>query len=145
VVIGIESVILGAGSKAKSHKATVKSSTVEAASAVTAATTTSECRLDQADGRECEQGYYYFPHCAYPSWMSSALPVQGIKHFRVGLAATPRAVRYRRLALIEQDNEKAQLLRSIADEADRGVLCTVEWSRHDLKIDPIKPTDGKAP
>ena len=60
--------------------------------------------------------------------------------------SNPRAVRYRRLALVEQDNEKAQLLRLIADEADRGVLCTVEWSRHELKIDiPIKPSDGKAP
>jgi hypothetical protein len=38
-----------------------------------------------------------------------------------------RAVRYRRLALIEQDNEKAKLLQLIADEADRGVLCTSEW------------------
>jgi hypothetical protein len=35
---------------------------------------------------------------------------------------SPRAVRYRRLALAEQDNEKAQLLRQLADEADRGVL-----------------------
>jgi hypothetical protein len=61
------------------------------------------------------------------------------------MSSNPRAVRYRRLALIEQDNEKAQLLRLIADEADRGVLCTVQWSSHDLKIDPIKPTDGKAP
>jgi hypothetical protein len=58
--------------------------------------------------------------------------------------SNPRAVRYRRLALIEQDNERAQLLRLIADEADRGVLCTVQWSRHE-KIEPIKPSDGKAP
>jgi hypothetical protein len=58
--------------------------------------------------------------------------------------SSPHAVRYRRLALVEQDNEKAQLLRSIADEADRGVLCTVDWSHHDLKIEnPIKPNDGK--
>jgi hypothetical protein len=29
------------------------------------------------------------------------------------------------------------------DEADRGVLCAVPWSRHDLKIEnPIMPTDG---
>jgi hypothetical protein len=60
--------------------------------------------------------------------------------------SNPRAVRYRRLALVEQDNEKAQLLRSIADEADRGVLCTVDWLRHDdLKIETPKPIDGKAP
>jgi hypothetical protein len=43
--------------------------------------------------------------------------------------SNPRAVRYRRLAIVEQDNEKAELL--IADEADRGVLFTVQHSRHD--------------
>jgi hypothetical protein len=57
--------------------------------------------------------------------------------------STPRAVRYRRLALVEQDNEKAQLLRLIADEADRGVLFTVERSRHDKIEIPIKSGDGK--
>ena len=56
---------------------------------------------------------------------------------------SPRAVRYRRLALVEQDNEKAQLLRLIADEADRGVLFTVEHSRHDKIEISIKPGDGK--
>jgi len=56
--------------------------------------------------------------------------------------SSPRAVRYRRLALVEQDNEKAQLLRQIADEADRGVLFTVEHSRHDIEI-PIKSGGGK--
>jgi hypothetical protein len=45
--------------------------------------------------------------------------------------SNPRAVRYRKLALVEQDNEKAQLLRLIADEADRGVLCKFQWSRHE--------------
>jgi hypothetical protein len=57
--------------------------------------------------------------------------------------SNPRAVRYRRLALVEQDNEKAQLLRLIADEADRGVLFTVERSRHDKIEIPIKSSDGK--
>jgi hypothetical protein len=56
---------------------------------------------------------------------------------------SPRAIRYRRLALVEQDNEKAQLLRQIADEADRGVLFTVEHSRHDKIEIPIKSGDGK--
>jgi hypothetical protein len=56
---------------------------------------------------------------------------------------SPRAIRYRRLALVEQDNEKAQLLRLIADEADRGVLFTVEYSRHDKIEIPIKSGDGK--
>ena len=44
---------------------------------------------------------------------------------------SPRAVRYRRLALAERDSEKAELLRLLADEADRGVLFTVEHSRYD--------------
>ena len=56
---------------------------------------------------------------------------------------SPRAIRYRRLAVVEQDNEKAQLLRLIADEADRGVLFTVERSRHDKIEIPIKSIDGK--
>jgi hypothetical protein len=38
-----------------------------------------------------------------------------------------RAVRYRRLALAEEDKAKAELLFKLADECDRGVLCTVEW------------------
>jgi hypothetical protein len=41
--------------------------------------------------------------------------------------SNPRALRYRRLALAEQGNEKVRLLQLIADEADRGVLCTAEW------------------
>jgi hypothetical protein len=42
--------------------------------------------------------------------------------------SNPRAVRYRRLALIEQDNEKVKLLHLIADESDRGVLFTADWA-----------------
>jgi hypothetical protein len=52
--------------------------------------------------------------------------------------SNPRAIRYRRLALVEQDNEKAELLRLIADEADRGILFTVEHSRLDKIEIPIK-------
>ena len=37
-----------------------------------------------------------------------------------------RAARYRRLALKEPDKEKAELLRLLADEADRGVLVTTQ-------------------
>jgi hypothetical protein len=56
-----------------------------------------------------------------------------------------RAPRYRKLALQELDKEKAQLLRLIADEADRGVLCSVEWTRHGSKIEiPIKSSEAKA-
>ena len=59
-----------------------------------------------------------------------------------------RAVRYRRLALVEQDHEKANLLRLIADESDRGVLFTADWiSARGIggKMEPpqIKPPDIK--
>lgn len=37
-----------------------------------------------------------------------------------------RARRYRQLALAEPDDEKAALLNTIADEAERGVLCTAD-------------------
>lgn len=37
-----------------------------------------------------------------------------------------RAVRYRRLALAEEDRAKADLLLKLADESDRGILCTAE-------------------
>jgi hypothetical protein len=57
--------------------------------------------------------------------------------------SSPRAVRYRRLALVEQDNEKAELLRLLADEADRGVLFTVEHSRYDKIEIPITSGDGR--
>ena len=39
-----------------------------------------------------------------------------------------RAIRYRKLALAETDRVKAALLNSLADEAERGVLCTVDRS-----------------
>jgi hypothetical protein len=38
-----------------------------------------------------------------------------------------RAIRYRRLALAEDDRAKADLLLKLADEYDRGLLCTAEW------------------
>jgi hypothetical protein len=38
-----------------------------------------------------------------------------------------RAVRYRRLVLAEEDTAKADLLFKLADECDRGLLCTAEW------------------
>jgi hypothetical protein len=41
--------------------------------------------------------------------------------------SNPRAVRYRRLALAEEDRQKAELLHKIADEAERGVLVTADW------------------
>jgi hypothetical protein len=61
--------------------------------------------------------------------------------------SNPRAVRYRRLALAEEDNEKIRLLHLIADESDRGVLFTAEWTSaryRSAEPPPIKPTDVKA-
>jgi hypothetical protein len=38
-----------------------------------------------------------------------------------------RALRYRRLALASWDKANADLLLKLADECDRGILCTPEW------------------
>jgi hypothetical protein len=38
-----------------------------------------------------------------------------------------RAIRYRKLAIAQQDKTVADLLLKLADECDRGVLCTAEW------------------
>jgi hypothetical protein len=38
-----------------------------------------------------------------------------------------RAVRYRRLALASGDRTNVDLLLKLADESDRGMLCTAEW------------------
>jgi hypothetical protein len=38
-----------------------------------------------------------------------------------------RAIRYRRLALTQEDKATADLLLKLADECDRGILCTAEW------------------
>ena len=50
-----------------------------------------------------------------------------------------RAVRYRRLALVEPDKAKAAILHDIADEAERDVLCTVD------KMDSGLPRYNKQP
>jgi hypothetical protein len=57
-----------------------------------------------------------------------------------------RAVRYRRLALAEEEKAKADLLLELADECDRGVLCTAEWRSAwpSLKnVQPSKPEEFK--
>ncbi len=46
-----------------------------------------------------------------------------------------RAARYRRLALLEPDSQKAKLLHVIADEADRGVLCTAELIKPKVHVE----------
>jgi hypothetical protein len=38
-----------------------------------------------------------------------------------------RSVRYRRLALAEKDKANADLLLKLADECDRGILCSPDW------------------
>ena len=38
-----------------------------------------------------------------------------------------RAISYRRLALAQEDRAIADLLLRLADECDRGILCTAEW------------------
>ena len=38
-----------------------------------------------------------------------------------------RAIRYRRLALAQEDKATADLLLKLADECDQGILCTAEW------------------
>jgi hypothetical protein len=53
-----------------------------------------------------------------------------------------RALRYRKLALQEPDKETAKLLQLLADEADRGVLCAVKWTRQSPKIKiPVKSSE----
>jgi hypothetical protein len=45
-----------------------------------------------------------------------------------------RTVRYRQLALAEPDKAKAALLQKIADEAERGELCTVDPKQPILEV-----------
>jgi hypothetical protein len=57
-----------------------------------------------------------------------------------------RAARYRRLALAARDKANADLLLKLADECDRGILCTAEWAsaRQSLKNEqPPKAGDAK--
>jgi hypothetical protein len=53
-----------------------------------------------------------------------------------------RAVRYRRLALAESDKAKVALLQKIADEAERGVLCTVDHKRSVPEVTSTKPLNS---
>jgi hypothetical protein len=59
--------------------------------------------------------------------------------------ANVRAVRYLRLALAEKDKATADLLRLLADECDRGILCTAEWlSARPSRQDVQSPNAGNA-
>jgi len=53
-----------------------------------------------------------------------------------------RAVRYRRLALAEPDKAKAAFLQKIADEAERGVLCTVDPKQPVPELTSAKPLNS---
>jgi hypothetical protein len=58
------------------------------------------------------------------------------------------AVRYRRLALASGDRTNVDLLLKLADESDRGMLCTAEWlsARPSLKNEqPPKAVDVRVP
>jgi hypothetical protein len=41
--------------------------------------------------------------------------------------SNPRAVKYRRLALAEPDEDKVRLLHKLAEEAEQGILITADW------------------
>jgi len=56
-----------------------------------------------------------------------------------------RAVRYRRLALASGDKANADLLLKLADECDRGILCTTEWlSARPYRKNEQRPKVGDA-
>jgi hypothetical protein len=58
-----------------------------------------------------------------------------------------RAVKYRRLALASGDQTNKDLLLKIADESDRGMLCTAEWilrRRSSVHNEAPKAADGMA-
>ena len=54
-----------------------------------------------------------------------------------------RAARYRRLALAESDKEKAELLRLLADEADRVLVTTELLSERPSKKVEISEVGAK--
>jgi hypothetical protein len=60
--------------------------------------------------------------------------------------SSARAVRYRRLALATNDRADGDLLLKLADECDRGMLCTADWlsARPSLKNEKPPKTAGDA-
>jgi hypothetical protein len=56
--------------------------------------------------------------------------------------ANVRAIRYRRLALAEKDKTMADLLFKLADESDRGILCTSEWLSTRLSLNDKQPLNA---
>jgi hypothetical protein len=58
----------------------------------------------------------------------------------------PRAIRYRKLALAEEDRANADLLLKLAEESDRGLLCTADWlsARPYRSIEPKPEEEARA-
>jgi hypothetical protein len=56
-----------------------------------------------------------------------------------------RIMRYRRLALGQADRRLARLLNKLADEAERGVLCTVDRLHQDALEAPSPPVKTAQP
>jgi hypothetical protein len=57
--------------------------------------------------------------------------------------STARAVRYRKLALATKDRADADLLVKLADECDRGLLCTAEWLSARPYVENEAPSKAK--
>jgi len=55
-----------------------------------------------------------------------------------------RAVRYRKLALAAKERADADLLIKLADESDRGILCTTEWLSARPSFENEAPSKAKA-
>ena len=55
-------------------------------------------------------------------------------------ASTNRGDRYRLLAVTEPDDYKAAVLRRMADEADRNVLCTADGIINQPKQPALRPS-----
>jgi hypothetical protein len=55
-----------------------------------------------------------------------------------------RAVRYRKLALATRDRADADLLLTLADECDRGILCSAEWLSARSSFEDEAPSKAKA-
>jgi hypothetical protein len=55
-----------------------------------------------------------------------------------------RAARYRRLAILKPDKEKCRILQRLAEEPERGILCTVDRPSVSMvaKVSSDKPTQS---
>ncbi len=53
-----------------------------------------------------------------------------------------RAVRYRKLALASNNKADADLLLKLADECERGLLCTSEWGSERPSLKNEQPKEN---